>query len=316
MKKIIYIGFLLLITSCNSQDKKDNDKIIDKPQPVKHTTMNPEYDYKKLISSKTEYFDIKYFDEHKNEDGDLIYTDKRGSNINMFGDSESVYVSNETPKNSFYTIYKQYNYKGVIQEKWVNFRNGGGPVGIKYEYDDNGKLIKETDMERNYKITPQDVIAFCKEKGIDLFSNYTTIDRNYNDNPMNLYIINYRGKYGEKFGARIIIVLSGITGEIQKVTCINGKHNDSVETLYDIKDEQKKSAMIYKTYEGKSYTFEEWKIFEEKQYEEYCKKTGRPYTPKIQEPRAENQEYKSPFIADDCEKGDDNTPKKKKGFWG
>lgn len=224
------------MTSCNSQDKKEKDKIINKPQPVKHKIMNSEYDYKKLISSKTEYFDIKYFDEHKNEDENLIYTDNNGTYINIFGDTESGYFSSTTPKNSLFTVYKEYNPKGIILRKWVNFRNEGGPVGIKYEYDNNGKLIKETDMDKNYKITPQDVFSFCKEKEIDLFSNYTTIDKNYNDNPMNLYIINYRGKYEGKYGAKIIIALNGINGEIQKVTCINGKHNDSVEILYDSKN--------------------------------------------------------------------------------
>ena len=33
MKRIIYISFLLLITSCNSQDKKDINEILNKPQP-------------------------------------------------------------------------------------------------------------------------------------------------------------------------------------------------------------------------------------------------------------------------------------------
>ncbi len=317
MKKIIYISFLLLITSCNSQDKKEESKITDKPQPVKHTTMNTEYDHKKLISSKTEYFDIKYFDEHKDEGENLIYTEKNGTDINVFGDVESGYVSNTTPENSMFTVYKQYNPKGVIYRKWVNFRNEGGAVGIKYEYDDSGKLIREDDTDKNFKITPQDVIKYCQENNIDLFSNYTFIERFTDEKTkQSVYNINYRGKYGEKFGARIIIQLDGNTGEIRKVICINGKHNDSVETLYDIKDEKKKSAQTYKTHQGKTYTQSEWQAYEEKEYEAFCRRTGRPYTPKIQEPRAENQEYKSPFIADDCEKGDDNTPKKKKGFWG
>lgn len=316
MKKLIYISFLFFITSCNSQDKKENNKTINKPQPVKHTTMNNEYDYKKLISSKTEYFDIKYFDEHKDEAENLIYIDNNGAEVNIFGDIESGYISNSTPKNSLFTIYKEYNPKGIIMRKWVNFRNGGGPVGMKYEYDDSGKLIKETDMDKNYKIAPQDVISFCKEKGIDLFSNYTTIERNYNENPMDLYIINYRGEYEGKFGTRIIIVLSGTTGEIQKVTCINGKHNDSVEVLYDIQEEKKKSAQIYKTHQGVSYTRSEWETFEEKQYEEYCKRTGKPYTPKNLDTKPEHQDNKKSFLARDNDQGDENTPKKNKGFLG
>ena len=317
MKRIIYISFLLLITSCNSQDKKDINEILNKPQPVKHTTMNTEYDYKKLISSKTEYFDIKYFNEHKDEAENLIYTEKNGTDINIFGDSESGFISNTTSKNSLFTVYKEFGPKGTIHQKWVNFRNGGGAVGIKYEFDDLGKLIREEDIDKSFKITPQDVIKYCQENNIDLFSNYTFIERFTDEKTkQSFYNINYRGKYEGKFGARIIIVLDGTTGEIQKVTCINGKHNDSVEILYDIKDENKKSAQIYRTHEGKSYTQAEWQAYEEKQYEEYCRRTGRPYTPKNQQANLSDQDNRKSFLANDKEKGDNNTPKKNKGFLG
>lgn len=235
MKKIIYLIFLLTILSCNGQDKKVVNSIANEPNPIKHSTMNTQNSYKNLISDNTEHFDIKYFNTHKDEAENLIYTDNFGNNINIFGDNENGYISNTTPKNSLFTIYKEYNSKGVIKQKWVNFRNGGGPVGIKYEFDDTGKLIKETDMDKNYKITSDDIFSYCKKNGIDLFSDYTVIDKNYNDNPMNRYIINYRGKYEEKYGSRIIIVVDGISGNVIKVTCINGKHNDSVEILYEKK---------------------------------------------------------------------------------
>jgi hypothetical protein len=279
--------------------------------------MNTEYDYKNLISSKTEYFDIKKFHQNNEEGLGKTYELDNGNLIKeSSGENGSWFAVDETPKNSLFTIYKEFNHKGVIVGKWVNFRNEGGPVGMKYEYDDNGKLIKETDMDKNYKITPQDVIAFCKDKGIDLFSDYSTIDKNYNDNPMDLYIISYKGKYGDKFGTKIIIVLSGITGEIQKVTCINGKHNDSIEILYDIKDEKKKSAMIYKTYQGKDYTESEWKIFEQEQYNEHLRKTGRADLIKpVDKPATEKPNTtgtrQSQFLADE----DDVKPQKKKGFW-
>jgi hypothetical protein len=246
MKKIIYTIFVVFITSCNSQDKNNVDPTItvNNPQPVKHHTMMNEYNYKKLISSRTECFDIKYYNEHKDSDENLIYTDKNGSDVNIFGDVESGYVSNKTPNNSMFTIYKEYNYKGVISKKWVNFRNYGGAVGIKYEFDETGKLISKKDTDLNFKITPQDIIKYCQEKSIDLFSVYTTIERSVDENnKQSFYNINYRGKYGEKFGSRIIIQLSGITGEIQKVICINGKHNDSVEVLYDAKVENKKKDL-------------------------------------------------------------------------
>jgi len=189
-------------------------------------------------------------------------------------DKNRGYVSNKTPKNSVFTIYKEYYPKGVIYRKWVNFRNGGGAVGMKYEFDQSGKLITEIDTDSNFKITPQDVIKYCQENNIDLFSPYTTIDR-FKDEKVNesFYNINYRRKYGKKIGSRIIIQLDGNTGEIRKVVCINGKHNDSVETLYDAKVENKQKEeednTYYKSYKGKDYTKKEWEVFEEEWYKNY-----------------------------------------------
>ncbi|WP_294245408.1 hypothetical protein [uncultured Chryseobacterium sp.] len=195
--------------------------------------MNREEDHRKLINDKIEYFDIKYFDENKDEAENLIYTDEFGNHMNIFGDSESGYVHNITRRLSVFSIYKEYYPDGTIYRKWVNFRNGGGPVGIRYEFNRKGKLIKKTDMDEYYIITPQDIIRFCKEKEIDLYSNDTIVDKNYSEEGPKLYIINYRGKYDGTFGARIVILLNGETGHVKKVICINGKHNDSIETLYE-----------------------------------------------------------------------------------
>ncbi|WP_336961294.1 hypothetical protein [Chryseobacterium contaminans] len=237
MKRILYFIYILTLISCNGQNKKENTINNSKvPAPIKHTAMVTQNNYKNLINDKIEYFDIKYFDKHKNADEDLIYTDKFGTEINIFGDSESGYVSNTTLKNSVFTVYKQFDSKGIISRKWVNFRNNGGAIGVKYEFDDSGKLIKEIDTDKNFKITPNDVIDYCKKNSIDLFSTYTYIDRFVDEKTkQGFYNINYRGKYEGEYGARIVILLNGNTGEIQKVVRINGKHNDSMDVLYEKK---------------------------------------------------------------------------------
>jgi len=278
MRKIIYINLFLLLASCNSQGTKDKNRVSNKPQSVKHNKNDNEYDYKKLISSKTEYFDIKTFYQNNRDGLGKTYETDNGNLVEeSAGQSGGWFTVYLTPKTSMFTIYKEYDYKGVIRTKCVNFRNDGGAVGIKYEFDESGKLIKEIDTDINYKITPEDVIKYCKENSIDLFSPYTTIER-LEDKKSNqsFYNINYRGKYGEKFGSRIIIQLDGNSGEIRKVICINGKHNDSVEVLYDEKAEKEKKEQedksYYKTYEGKDYTKEEWEAFEEAWYKNYQKK--------------------------------------------
>ncbi|MGH1517694.1 hypothetical protein [Chryseobacterium sp. JK1] len=236
MKKIIYISFLLIIISCNSQDKKDI-KTMDKPQPVKHTISSPEQDYKKLTNYKSEYFDIKKFYENNNEGSGKTYESENGTMIEeSAGENGEWFMSNITPKNSIFTIHKEYNSKGIILKKGVTFRNYGGQLGTWYEFDNTGKLIKETDTDKNYKINFSDVAKYCVENNINLKDEYTVINRGLNNKTKSeSWEIEYRGKYDDKYGAIIIIELDGNTGEIQKVTCINGKHNDSVEILYEKK---------------------------------------------------------------------------------
>ncbi|GEJ44781.1 hypothetical protein [Chryseobacterium sp. ON_d1] len=237
MKNLIYITFIFLFLSCEGQNKKQSTA--DKPNiptSIKHSAMHTQNNYKNLINDKVEYFDIKYFDNHKDEAENLIYTDNFGSEIKIFGDKESGYFNDTTPKNSLFTIHKEYNHKGVIHQKWVNFKNGIGAIGIKYEFDDSGKLIKQTDTDKDFKITPDDIINYCNKNNIDLHNEYTSISRGVDDiTKKSTWEIEYRGKYDGKYGSSIIIELEGNTGEIQKVTCINGKHNDSVEILYEKK---------------------------------------------------------------------------------
>lgn len=235
MKRLFYICFLLFISSCNSQDKKEDNKTTKTPTSIKHNTMSPKNNYTNLINDKIEHFNIKKYYENNPDGIGKTYEDKGAQIEESSGEEGSWFINNTTPKNSLFSIYKEFNDKGTIAKKWVNFRNGGGPVGIKYEYDDSGKLINKTDMDKGYTITADDIIDYCKKNEIDLFSDYTHIDKNYDGGSQKLYLVNYRGKYEGKFGARIIIVIDGSNGNVLKVTSINGKHNDSMEVLYEKK---------------------------------------------------------------------------------
>lgn len=300
-----------MIFSCQSQDKKESNKTLITPKPVKHTIMNTENNYRNLVNGRIEYFDIKKFYQNNQEGIGKTYEDEKGSLVEeSAGDNGSWFMSNTTMKNSLFTVHKEFNSKGVIIKKGVTFKNYGGALGMWYEFDDSGKLVKENDTDKDYRITFDDIVLYCKENNINLNDQNTNLNRGINDETKKVaWGIEYRGEYNGKFGASIIIELDGTNGEIQKVTCINGKHNDSTEILYDIKDEKKKSAQIYKTYQGKDYTESEWKIFEQEQYNEHLRKTGRADMIRPTEtPKTEN---KKSFLADE-----DDVKPKKKGFWG
>jgi len=237
MKRILYFIYLLALISCNGQNKKENTNNKTKvPAPIKHTAMITQNNYKSLINDKIESFDTRKFYQNNGDGLGKTYESNGAIIEESAGEKASWFTAYITPKNSVFTIYKEYNHKGIIYRKWVNFRNGGGPVGIKYEFDDFGKLIKETDTDKDFKITPDDIINYCKKNDIDLFSTYTYIDRFVDEKTkQGFYNVNYRGKYEGEYGARIVILLHGNTGEIRKVVRINGKHNDSMDVLYEKK---------------------------------------------------------------------------------
>ncbi|WP_295809721.1 hypothetical protein [uncultured Apibacter sp.] len=54
---------------------------------------------------------------------------------------------------------------------------------------------------------------------------------------------------------------------------INLEENLTLEKIEENK--QEKEIQAYKTYKGKNYTEEEWKKFEEEQYQEYLRKKGK-----------------------------------------
>ncbi len=99
---------------------------------------------------------------------------------------------NKTPKNSNYTIVKIYFQNGNIKSKgltlnlpWTTFRKG-----IWYEFDESGKLIKETDYDKPFKFTFEDILAFCEKEKIQVDKGpilqstgyHTTIQRGLENN--------------------------------------------------------------------------------------------------------------------------------------
>ncbi|WP_131701488.1 hypothetical protein [Chryseobacterium sp. FH2] len=247
---------------------------------------------------------------------------------------------------SYKEFYEQPNQPNTIKEKGKYFGDvrlgsfGRIEIGHWYYFDEKGKLIKEVDEDKKFgKFSYNEVLKFLDSKkdinlntgeGRDKFE----VQYYYSDkSTKKLWKIfvkigepqdgppppGYKYEKGETISYSYqkgkYYYLDGDTGEQIKTT--DKRLLDYKEIIPNFEEKFPKlieSAQIYKTHEGKAYTQAEWQAYEEKEYEAYCKRTGRPYTPKSQEPTAENQGDKSPFLAEDWEKGDDKTPRKK-GFW-
>ncbi|WP_048512532.1 hypothetical protein [Chryseobacterium sp. FH2] len=305
MKNIIIVSLMLLSNNCSGQKINNNSN-----------------NGKMKYYNEKEYKDweIDSFYESSEDDKHLINGNDRVRIIIYTNEKKEKIIVEKSNKITPYEYNYVYSYKNktllIETKKFYSIK-----IGIQRYYDETGKLIKETDYDKPYKFSIEDLINKMKnEYNIDLLDTKHIISLYRYEEKKDLNIPLYEIWYNYDNSNRNNVecyLINGTTGEtLFTVKRFLGDKKGSLLQNYLEGLKDKNTSAIYKTYQGKSYTQSEWQAYEEKEYEAYCKRTGRPYTPKSQEPTAENQSYKSPFLAEDWEKGDDSTPKKKKGFWG
>nr|WP_294787505.1 hypothetical protein [uncultured Flavobacterium sp.] len=124
-----------------------------------------------------------------------------------------------TPKNSLYQISKTYYKSGNIKVKGIGFNGDGFYVGTWYYFDESGKLIKETDYDKPYKFTFEEIVKFCENEKIPLQKGpilqstgyHTVIRRDFNAESSWWQI-----EWLKKPNVIEIITLDGNTGKILK----------------------------------------------------------------------------------------------------
>ncbi|MFK7002196.1 hypothetical protein [Flavobacterium oreochromis] len=317
MKTLIVSAILsLYVINCKGQQK---DTL--KPNNFKKETM--------------EYFDLKKYKdlpinkERLKSSSDFYFKDNN-KYIDILYFINTIQVE-EYYDNKSIKIIKVYHNNTLLKSTVREFNSF--PIGITKEYDENGKLIKEIDNDKNYPFKVEDLCKLIKEEyGVDLMvkSDYKKnileyrVDRRYESlTQQYLYLVVFSCGYSDEGEGRYpvkVVYIDGTNGKVlyedaEFLELPNGDKIPKSKTKFPQKGEkEKKTSSIYKTHQGKSYTKTEWEDFEEKQYEEYCKRTGRSYTPKEKATKPQDSIKKSSFIVDE-EKGDNHTPKKKKGFW-
>jgi hypothetical protein len=227
MKEILIISLMFTVFSCKPQNKKQTEV-----EKIKHYQMKDKQEYNRLVNKDFETFDIKKFYEN-NEDG-IGKTYKLRNNIKIeesAGEKGSWFVKNELINNSLYNIYKEFYQSGKVKSKGPKFKDDC-KIGIWYDFDENGKLIKETDLDKTFKITVKDIIEFLKKNEADLFSNFTSVNRSYYEaTKKGTWNLIYRGRYKDKLGM-FSIKIDDSTYEITRVLRILGKEGEK-ETLFE-----------------------------------------------------------------------------------
>ncbi len=196
MKNYFLILILFINYSCNAQNK---------------SLMVPE------IDNRFERFDsFKYDSLYKKNSNYIKDTLNNGTYIEMnvanYGKSYSI-----TTKDSYYTITKVYYPNGIIKTKGVSNNTETFQVGIWYEFDEEGKLVKEIDYDKPYKFTFEDILKFCEKEKIEIRKGpilqstgwYNEISRSIeNGQPI------WRIEHLKKTNLIEIIKLDGVTGKV------------------------------------------------------------------------------------------------------
>ncbi|MEP6806246.1 MAG: hypothetical protein ABI892_17095 [Flavobacterium sp.] len=226
MKKILLIYLAFAFHSCKSQNE-DQKEI----ETITLTKMDKQHQYNNLITDEFETFNVKRFDENKNIAEDYIYEIHGGPSVREFGDRESGYFSEVIFKKSLFTIAKVFYTNSNIKSKGPKFKDDC-EIGIWYDFDEKGKLVKKTDLDLPFKIMLEDVVGFLEKNDADLFSSSTTINRSYEEETKKgKWRLIYRGKYKDKSGM-FMIEIDDSTAEIVKAVRIIGKEGEK-EILFE-----------------------------------------------------------------------------------
>lgn len=177
-----------------------------------------------------------------------------------------------------YTINKTYHLNSVIKSVHTEFYQI--PIGKSKLYDNLGNIIEEIDNDKGYDFDLKSLLLkIKKEYGVNLEDKSSTsyLYRKY-DSENTYYEVYLPSK--EHILKKDYILISGATGDILYKSYIYIKDKESKlpfeEYKKGIKDnKQKKSSTSYRTYNGKTYTEEEWKAFEEQEYKKYLESKNK-----------------------------------------
>lgn len=170
-------------------------------------------------------FDIKKYDERRMKEGHYdFYFTENGKEIRQryslperdSPDFEGEYVEEISKKWSPFIIRKKYDYLGRLRRWSETFRLEG--INKSYEYDEQGKVIKITDREQDFKHSFEDIRDFLlKARGIDIYDTRQAIARRVNhrdEDPSQVYYT--IDVFGKKDENNYLIVIFDETLELKE----------------------------------------------------------------------------------------------------
>lgn len=155
MKKLHFFLFMLLwfgLSQCQSQsnlNKSNNMNLID--------SSREKFDLSALKKSDQKYDKPEYYSYESlkivNDDG----TEELISG-NYWGIRKKIF-----PPKGWFNIQKEYYPSGNIKSKRIYNKTAPGNYGLMYEFDEQGKLIKTTNFDDDWKTSFESITEIAKE---------------------------------------------------------------------------------------------------------------------------------------------------------
>ena len=256
-----------------------------------------------IKNNPIKYFDIKSFekDNEIREDVKLFYNE-RGDHFEQFMSSvdKGHFIENETKKNSPISIARNYYSNGVLYYETIFFFDF--KIDTTKKYNKLGLLKETINNDKNYAFSISSLCQLMKkEYNVDLMTIQNNFSKDYNPDvnyDVMRMLVEEIGKYcyivilysnplppDSDFYPRRLIYIDGNTGEILCeeeifLWLLGGENIPKSKSSFPSKEEylkriKNKNKLKTTTFNGKTYTEEEWKAFEQEQWKKYQAKRNQ-----------------------------------------
>lgn len=188
MNKFLILFLFAINIGCNAQvNKNDSSKI-----------------------SAMEKFDKMKFDKNQ-IDGEYNFNLPDGTKVRQLKFNSEIYVVNISYPDSPRETQKEY-YVSTLNLKRQGDYFYGFEIGVWKDYNESGEVVKETDFDKPYAFSVEDLIKKMKKTGVDLSVKEFGIKVSRNNNKTPIYIVSYPEIKGSS--TVIVLMISGVDGEI------------------------------------------------------------------------------------------------------
>ncbi len=194
MKNIYIIAVLITMVNCNSQNK--------------------------IKTSKTmKTFDIEGFKKNKTMNS-YFFTSNDGISVKQY-ENEDEYWETIKSVDSVLEYFYEYFKNGKVKRFVKRFPKAFALGNLK-EYDEQGTLIKEIDLDAPYTFSWEDIKKYLMDHDVEDIQKQVIGISRWSDANETTWTLDFNGRYKDVKG-RFVIVLDGKTGEELIVKLFKGK---------------------------------------------------------------------------------------------